>query len=258
MDRPQAFLYVWHDRFLWGSNGFKGGTTRRYATNVILAAGSRPFMLKVPHGPAVPCMAAICARGARRSVDATDVPFVSLNLDPETADARRLASLVADKAIVLLEPDLFTACKDQMTSLVQGRLDGPQAQELCDGIVSALALGQAFTSPVDVRVQSVAEQLRRQLPSDLALAPLARRHRLSPTRLGHLFSEQLGLPMSSYLLWAKMRQAVGLIQSRRSLTDIAHASGFADASHLTRTFQAFYAVRPSALADSRYVLVRTF
>ena len=44
----------------------------------------------------------------------------------------------------------------------------------------------------------------------------------------------------------------------RSLTGIAHDCGFADSSHLTRTFRAFYAVKPSVLLDSSYVQVRLF
>src|SRR5437899_5332853 len=63
-----------------------------------------------------------------------------------------------------------------------------------------------------------------------SVAPLARRAAVSPMRLMHLFSEQIGLSMSRFLLWAKMRRAVSMIQSGQSLTEIAHACGFADRS----------------------------
>jgi hypothetical protein len=95
-----AFLYIWDDRFLWVSRSFKGAMTRRYATNVIVAISAIPLQLKLPGGRFRPCAAAVCTAGARRCVDATDVPFLSLNLDPGTGEAKALERLVAKQPVV--------------------------------------------------------------------------------------------------------------------------------------------------------------
>jgi len=129
---------------------------------------------------------------------------------------------------------------------------------LGDRIVRALSGRAPRLGEVDPRVREVADHLRSALPADIHVDALAQRVALSPTRLMHLFSDQIGLSMSSFLLWQKMRRALSQVQEGRSLTDIAHDCGFADSSHLTRTFQAFYAVKPSVLYDSSYVQVRLF
>lgn len=251
-----AQLYVWDDRFLWASRSFKGAMTRRYATNLVVAIAPRqPFLLQLPRARPCPCHAAICAAGARRCVDASGVPFLSLNLDPGSADAQKLERQVAGGRVLWVERAALAGCDAAMAGTLDGRLDGAQARALGDRLVEALCGPRAAAVALDPRVHEVAEQLRGALPHDLAVEPLARRVGLSPMRLMHLFSEQVGLPMSSFLLWAKMRRALVSIQSGQSLTEIAQACGFADSSHLTRTFQSFYAIRPSILADSSYVQV---
>lgn len=108
---------------------------------------------------------------------------------------------------------------------------------------------------IDLRVLHVAQRLKVELPLTLTVEALAEGVGLSPDRLTHLFSQQLGLPIRSYLLWAKMRRAAALLSSGQPLTDIAHAVGFADSAHLTRTFKGFFGLTPSFLADSRCVQV---
>lgn len=242
MEKPgaPALLYVWDDRFLWVSHSFKGAMTRRYATNLIVAITRQPFMLSLPGGRARPCAAAICAPGAQRSVDATEVPFLSLNLEPESQTGQHLESLVARRAVLPVERGLLSACDMAMVAMLEGRLDGAQEWQLCDRMVLALS-GRSSRAErgLDPRVREVAEHLRNSLPSDIEAGPLAQRVNLSPTRLTHLFSDQVGLPMSRFLLWAKMRRAATMIQSGKTLTEIAHVCGFADSAHLTRTFRSF-------------------
>jgi AraC-like DNA-binding protein len=56
---------------------------------------------------------------------------------------------------------------------------------------------------------------------------------LSPGRLRHLFVEETGLHFRGYLLWLRLGQAVGVFAAGGSLTEAAHAAGFADSAHLS-------------------------
>jgi AraC-like DNA-binding protein len=230
--------------------------TRRYATNLIVAIADRPLRLRLPRRRAGPCAAAVCTARAQRAVDAVDTPFLSLNLDPDTPEARRLEALAPGRSVVPVDRAQLAAWDQAMRDLLDGRLDAAQARRLGDGLVAALTGPLPAAVALDARVRRVAEQLKAELPSDIDTDSLAALAGLSATRLVHLFSEQFGMPMSSFLLWAKLRRALSLIQGGQSLTDIAQACGFADSSHLTRTFQAFYAIKPSLVGDSRYVQVR--
>lgn len=248
-----ARLYLWDDRFLWVSHTFKGTMTRRYATNLILAISAKPFLLNVPRKVAAPCRAALCSSRALRCVDATDVPFLSFNLDPGCADARRLEGASSGQPVALLDRQLFSEMDEEFAALLDGEADVDRARRMGDRLVEVVAPSGVRPASMDPRIRKVLDHLRDERPTDIDLEVLSGLAGLSSSRLMHLFSQQVGLPMSQFLLWGKMRQAVSQMQSGESLTAIAQRCGFADSSHLTRTFKTFYGIKPSVLSNSRYV-----
>lgn len=80
------------------------------------------------------------------------------------------------------------------------------------------------------------------------LAAAARSLGLSSSRLGHLFSAQVGLPFRPYALWLRLQGALAYLARGANLTEAAHGAGFADSAHLTRTFRRMFGVAPSDLA----------
>ncbi len=84
---------------------------------------------------------------------------------------------------------------------------------------------------------------------DLTPTALAAEVALSPSRLRHLFLEQVGVPMQRYRWWVRLRHVVAALQQRSSLTEAAHAAGFADSAHLSRTFRRMFGFAPSRLLE---------
>jgi AraC-like DNA-binding protein len=74
---------------------------------------------------------------------------------------------------------------------------------------------------------------------------------LSASRLTHLFTSQVGIPLRRYVLWSRLRIAISRVQAGDDLTDAAHGAGFADSAHLTRTTRDMFGLPPSVL--SRHV-----
>ncbi|MGA5215123.1 helix-turn-helix domain-containing protein [Streptomyces cinereoruber] len=68
---------------------------------------------------------------------------------------------------------------------------------------------------------------------------------ISPSRLGHLFAEQLGLAYPAWRRWMCLRRAVEAVRAGASLTDAAHDAGFADSAHLSRTCRAMFGLTPT-------------
>lgn len=79
----------------------------------------------------------------------------------------------------------------------------------------------------------------------LLLGDLAGRLGLSASRLGHLFSSQLGLTYPAWRRWARLQHALRAVLGGASLTAAAHAAGFADSAHLTRACRAMFGITPS-------------
>lgn len=74
---------------------------------------------------------------------------------------------------------------------------------------------------------------------------------LSASRLTHLFTGQVGIPLRRYVLWTRLRIAITRVQAGDDLTGAAHGAGFADSAHLTRTTREMFGLPPSVL--SRHV-----
>jgi AraC-like DNA-binding protein len=96
-------------------------------------------------------------------------------------------------------------------------------------------------------VKAVLEWAATQLDRPVSLVDAARRVALSKDRLRHLFVEQTGLPLRSYLLWLRLTRGIEAFAAGASLTDAAHQAGFADSAHFSRTFRRMFGINAAAL-----------
>jgi len=71
---------------------------------------------------------------------------------------------------------------------------------------------------------------------------------LSPSRLRALTRAETGAPLSQWLLWRKLEQAALAISTGASLAEAAHAGGFADQPHFSRTMRRMFGLTPGAAA----------
>lgn len=100
---------------------------------------------------------------------------------------------------------------------------------------------------IDPRIARSIEWIRNSRQQGISVRALAAGFDLSESRFSHLFSENLRVPVRRYLLWLRLRDALHLMNSSQNLTEAAHSAGFADSSHLTRTFRSALGIAPSDL-----------
>jgi AraC-like DNA-binding protein len=106
---------------------------------------------------------------------------------------------------------------------------------------------------LDARVARVLDLLKRDLCRRTGVMSLAAAVCLSPSRLVHLFNEQMGVSLRRYVLWLRLRRVVFCLAIGRTLTDASHEAGFADSAHLCRTFRSMFGLSLSSLFRSRGV-----
>jgi AraC family transcriptional regulator len=121
----------------------------------------------------------------------------------------------------------------------------PAAQQ-----VLATLGGRDTPATTDPRVLGAIEVIRARIDGPVTLTEVAREIYISPSRLRHLFVQETGLPFRRYVLWQRLQQVFALMTTA-SLTEAAHAAGFADAAHMSRTFRRMLGIAPTNLeADS--------
>ena len=125
--------------------------------------------------------------------------------------------------------------------LIQGRVIDRVLDTLAD--VSPLA-----GKPLHPVLQRAVVLLPTMLDHSVHLGEVAAAAGISASRLGHLFSDELGLPFRAYVRWARLQRAIDHARHGATLTEAAHAAGFADSAHLTRVCHEMFGLAPSLLA----------
>jgi len=112
--------------------------------------------------------------------------------------------------------------------------------------VSEEAGSEIRIAPLDARVRKAIRLLSSRAGRELPIRELAQSVGLSDRRLSHLFSSQIGLPIRRYVLWLRVVEAIEALSRGESQSEAAWVAGFADAAHMSRSFQRLFAAPPGA------------
>lgn len=238
-------LYVWDDRFLYITPGMTAEVTQRHTVTLLVALDQPGFILGHTEGQQQRYQAALVARQTSRSLDASQTRLLSLNFDPQSYEYHALGRFLGDKAVrsVILKPGALSA--ENMAQIGSGQLDPSHLFRLTTELPKAIVGYEPTAINLDMRAIHIAQKVKKELPLTSTISELAADVGLSADRLSHLFSDKLGIPIKSYILWSRMRRAVGLIAQGEPLVSVAYDAGFSDSAHLTRTIKQFFGLTPS-------------
>lgn len=143
----------------------------------------------------------------------------------------------------------------QLFRAMTSRDDGLQTIRREELLLSLLAgvVGQRTGDgcrPVSAAIRRVRDLIDDAPTLPLTLADLARESGLSRFQVLRGFAQATGFTPHAYLMQRRIDLARRLIVGGTSLAEAAAASGFADQSHMTRTFARKYGVSPGAFAGA--------
>lgn len=124
---------------------------------------------------------------------------------------------------------------------------------LAHRLVAAADPAPFETGPVSTPVAAALTYLDGALGGHPRLTEAARLAAVSPSRLTHLFSEEIGIPFRRYVLWLRLRRAAEAASSAATLTDAAMVAGFADLPHLSRVCRSMFGVNPSVVQNMQFI-----
>lgn len=167
-------------------------------------------------------------------------------IEPETREGRAISQRLADRGIIDVGGDrvreLTAAIFDQW---LQGR--GGETVSAARSVVQTLAIGIQPAIVTDERILKAIAYVGANLDRSITLDEVAKHACLSPSRFRHLFSEQTNMGLRPYILWRRFLLVWDLLMKGGSLSEAAHAAGFADAAHLSRTSVKNFGFAPSAI-----------
>ncbi len=173
------------------------------------------------------------------------VEMIALLIDPETDEYEAIGGMAAQGEVRPLQLSAFEPLLDRLLELYYGTLSAAAAWELQLDVLRTVHPLPQLKKITDDRILSIIRRIRTELPDRINMKELGRDLDLSEDRLTRIFKENLGIPLRRYLLWVRLLHSVRLLSRGLSVTEVAHAAGFADSAHFTRTFKENFGFVPS-------------
>ncbi|HEV7370132.1 AraC family transcriptional regulator [Arenibaculum sp.] len=192
--------------------------------------------------------AALIPSHHRHAFDGRGAEVAMIFTEPESVLGRAILARYGTEAIADLEAGAAGGpAALELRRLWSGRAGGSSLIAAAQAVLTSLAGENAPRSlGVDPRVVRSIAWLRGRLDGPVTLIEAAAAVRLSPGRYRHLFVAETGLPFRAFVLWLRMERALLIVADGGSLTDAAHAGGFADQAHMSRTFRSMFGITPSS------------
>jgi AraC-like DNA-binding protein len=237
---------------VWGP-GFTASKHRHHCVQLVMALDGK---LRIRSGAGRrwrTCGAALIRPDASHEVDATGARILLAFVDAQSdLGAALLESINSEIAFV---PDAAVAgwrrSLGQPETLTGARVEAWVREYL---------LSKRRTPTIHPAVRRVLRVLRNEIGSkhEFSLQCLAEVAKLSPSRLMHVFTESVGVPLRPYIRWLRLQMACSELTRGVRIADAAYRSGFSDAAHLTRTLRRMMGMTPRELVGRRSVTRSAF
>lgn len=170
-----------------------------------------------------------------------------LFIDPEASTGRALREQLPIKNTLAGASDpVLKAAWETLARLWHDEIKGDALRVEAAALIERIC-GPRLVQTLDNRIQRMIATIERQPPGPIDFATASAGIYYSPSRLRHLFAEQVGLPFKSYVLWRRLMKAVDALGCGSSITIAAHDAGFADGAHFSRTFRRTFGLSANAL-----------
>lgn len=182
------------------------------------------------------------------AMDATRVqPNVVLFVEPETRQGRALTERYLREGIAAMPEGIVADVGPPLFAAWQHERSAAAVERAARRVIHALTGAVEPAVASDERILRAVAHIRAHVDAPLTLDEVADVACLSPSRFRHLFVEQTGMALRPYILWRRFLRVWELLMAGESLSTAAHAAGFADAAHLSRTSRRMFGFPPSAM-----------
>jgi len=207
----------------------------RHAVVALLLGLERSFDL-VTACQSGPCAVAIVPAGVEHALDFHGARSLVIYVEPHDRGYSAFHRAAGGRCPTLPE---LTAPWRQALARWHRRRDSRPIVALAHDTLAAPGPG------LDPRLRVLAGYFNRGLLLESPATELGQKVRLSPSRLVHLTKTELGVGLRRLKLHYRFKLVAAAALSGKNLTTAAHAAGFADSGHFSRSFAETFGLNPS-------------
>lgn len=243
-----SLLYLWDQRTLY-IGPFTEALNLSQGAATLLVSLTEEIEFQTPDMPkAMSVKSLLLPPGLKVTIDTKNAIIANCNLDPMGSDwaafSEQMTSDIKGVKINLEQEALY---QDNYHNIYQEQLNAQDSYKIINALIDRAKLKQTQPHKVDVRIQSVIDNIKNNIDSNVSIESLAQSINLSVPRLVQLFKQQTGIPVRRYRLWHRLFITAIKISEGHSLTDAAISAGFADSAHFTHTFRSMLGMTPTSI-----------
>jgi AraC-like DNA-binding protein len=245
--RYQGDFVAWNGGAMFiGSGAGAIAPHAHYAIQLVTGTPSGPRVQFGSRGALHAAPAALIPSRATHSIDVADCRMsVVMFIEPETAEGRALTARLQGRPEIL-DAGAVAGVTERLEAAWRTDASADAVRAICHQFVRDLARTTS-REPSDPRVLQAVAYIRERVNQGVTLEEVASAVNLSPGRFRHLFVEETGMPLRTYALWRRLLHVWELLMQGETLSNAAHAAGFADSAHLSRTSRAMFGLPPSVM-----------
>lgn len=249
-DRQRGRVLLWQGGSLWiGRSTGTTDTHDHHAVQIAIALDGQ-LLLRTPadadwrayHGAIIPSH-------QPHAFSTTNAVVANIFIEPEAHEGKSLLERFAPQAIVELPAALAHDVHAALSSAYGDAASDEDLVAAAHEAVRILTAGTAPRSVVDPRILKAIDVVQDRLEGHVSQQEIAEIVFLSPSRFRHLFVQETGMAFRPYVLWLRLQRALERYSEGDSLTTAAHAAGFSDLAHLSRTFRRMFGIAPATLGQ---------
>jgi len=191
------------------------------------------------------CGAALVRSNAVHEVDTRRNSVVLAYVHPQSELGVALSELLTDD---------ITSVAPRLVSGWRATLGSPVSRESVEQWITRRLLNGQLPDG-DRRLRRVLTYVRTHIATSnrFPLSLLARVAGLSASRFQHLFRREFGVAVRPYIRWLRLQRAACDLIAGAGVAQAAHAAGFSDSAHMSRTFRSTLGVSPSDISRRVHV-----
>jgi len=239
-------ILIWRGGSLWiGLAGEPTGFHAHHAVQVGLPLEQGRVQFRRPSGRWIPYAAAIVAANEPHAFGARGQQVAQIFIEPESRDGRSLQRRYGAAGVSALATDALASPLAALARAYKEHVEDTRLIACVRTLIAALVgTTTAAAMAPDPRIERALERIRQNLGGTVTLAAVADAAHLSPDRFRHLFREETGVTLRPYILWLRLERSLAAYIAGHSLTEAAHAGGFSDSAHFSRTFKRMFGIAP--------------